>query len=303
MTTPPQTTTRAPSPVDVASLTRVRAGVRAVLALGILASLAANVAHAESSVTGRLISAWSPIALALAVEIGSRVPLTRSLRAGIRWVATAAIAGIAAWVSYWHMVSVAERHGETPTSAHLVPLSVDGLVIVASVCLVEITDRVRHLSDPPVTQTTAHAAPPHPNITPPTSAPTSAGASAPTSAPRTADRSAPTSAPRTARGSAPRSAGGSAGRSAPRASANGSADDQTLRDLVAQARAERPRAGAPAVRRLLNDRGLSASDVRIRAALAATTTQPLTAPTTTPTTAPVVDLVAVEDDARQEVAV
>ena len=287
MTTPPQTTppptTRAPSAVDVASLTRVRTGVRAVLALGILASLAANVAHAESSVTGRLISAWSPIALALAVEIGSRVPLTRSLRAGIRWVATAAIAGIAAWVSYWHMVSVAERHGETPTSAHLVPLSVDGLVIVASVCLVEITDRVRHLSDPPVTQTTAHAAPPHPNITPPTSA--------------------PTSAPRTARGSAPRSAGGSAGRSAPRASANGSADDQTLRDLVAQARAERPRAGAPAVRRLLNDRGLSASDVRIRAALAATTTQPLTAPTTTPTTAPVVDLVAVEDDARQEVAV
>jgi hypothetical protein len=56
--------------------------------------------------------------------------------------ATAVIAGIAAWVSYWHMVSVAARNGESVTSAHLLPLSVDGLVVVASISLVEIAARL-----------------------------------------------------------------------------------------------------------------------------------------------------------------
>jgi hypothetical protein len=59
-------------------------------------------------------------------------------------VATAAIAGIAAWVSYWHMVGVAAHYGETEAAAsYLLPLSVDGLVIVASVSLVEISGRIR----------------------------------------------------------------------------------------------------------------------------------------------------------------
>ena len=46
---------------------------------------------------------------------------------------------IAAWVSYWHMVRVSLDAGEALLAAHLLPLSVDGLVVVASICLVEIT--------------------------------------------------------------------------------------------------------------------------------------------------------------------
>jgi Protein of unknown function (DUF2637) len=57
--------------------------------------------------------------------------------------ATAAIAGIAAWVSYWHMAGVAARYGETGASPYLLPLSVDGLIIVASICLVELAGRIR----------------------------------------------------------------------------------------------------------------------------------------------------------------
>jgi len=48
-------------------------------------------------------------------------------------------------------------------------------------------------------------------------------------------------------------------------------DDETLRALVAQARAARPGAGEPAVRRLLADAGLSASSAKVRAALASHT--------------------------------
>lgn len=52
------------------------------------------------------------------------------------------------------------------------------------------------------------------------------------------------------------------------------ADDETLRALVAQARARRPGAGEPTVRRLLAEAGLAASAARLRAALAAAPAQP-----------------------------
>ncbi len=64
----------------------------------------------------------------------------------VRFTATALIAGIAAWVSYWHMAEVIRRYGETGASPYLIPLTVDGLVVVGSVCLVELGSRIRALS-------------------------------------------------------------------------------------------------------------------------------------------------------------
>ncbi|WP_375155037.1 DUF2637 domain-containing protein [Micromonospora sp. 4G55] len=67
----------------------------------------------------------------------------------LRLVAAAPIAAIAAWVSYSHMAGVAARYGETEAAAaYLLPLSVDGLVVVASVSLVEITGRLRAATPP-----------------------------------------------------------------------------------------------------------------------------------------------------------
>lgn len=126
-----------------ADLERLRTGARAILALGIGASLAANVLAAEPSSVGRIIAAWSPVALFLTVELISRIPVVASWLSVVRIGATATIAGIAAWVSYWHMVEVALAHGEQPVAAHLLPLSVDGLVIVASVCMKELSNRLR----------------------------------------------------------------------------------------------------------------------------------------------------------------
>ena len=125
------------------SLTRIRWGVRAVLLLGVAASITGNVLHAQDNPISRGISAWSPIALLLAVDLISRVPVHRPAMAVARWAATALIAGIAAWVSYWHMAAVASRYGETGASPYLLPLSVDGLVVVASICLVELSGRIR----------------------------------------------------------------------------------------------------------------------------------------------------------------
>lgn len=129
--------------MSLRQLRRVRWAVRAVLTLGVAASVAANILHANPNPIAQAIAAWPPLALLLTVELISRVPVHKRSLAAVRVGATATIAGIAAWVSYWHMAGVAARYGETGAAPYLLPLSVDGLVVVASVSLVELSGRLR----------------------------------------------------------------------------------------------------------------------------------------------------------------
>jgi hypothetical protein len=131
--------------VPLSQLRRVRWAVRGSLVLGVAASVCANVLHANPNPIAQTIAAWPPLALLLTVELISRVPIHRRDLAIVRVLATTAIAGIAAWVSYWHMMGVAARYGETGSVPYLLPLSVDGLVIVASVSLVELGARIREI--------------------------------------------------------------------------------------------------------------------------------------------------------------
>lgn len=186
---------------ELRQLRHLRWGVRAVLALGIAASIAANVLHARPNPISQVISAWPPLALMLTVELISRVPTHKRLLAAVRMLAAAPIAAIAAWVSYWHMVGVAARYGETEAAAaYLLPLSVDGLVVVASVSLVEITGRLRaaatsHVAGEPVPGAAGHPQPDDPRRTVP--AAVAAAAAVPPVAQSAAGHSftAPTSAP------------------------------------------------------------------------------------------------------------
>lgn len=54
-----------------------------------------------------------------------------------RWITFAAVllAAIAAVVSYAHMLELAQRHGEPAWRAGLFPLSVDGMIVAASMSL------------------------------------------------------------------------------------------------------------------------------------------------------------------------
>jgi len=56
--------------------------------------------------------------------------LARNLSAGV-------VATIAAWSSYSHMVHVALRFGERAEVAYVLPLSVDGMLVVASAAMVD----------------------------------------------------------------------------------------------------------------------------------------------------------------------
>lgn len=125
------------------SLKRVRWAVRATLWLGLIASTIGNVLHAEPNPIAQAIAAWPVAALYLTIELFSRVPIHRRWLAGVRLCAAGLIAGIAAWISYHHMAGVAARYGETGASPYLLPLSVDGLIVVASICLVELGGRIR----------------------------------------------------------------------------------------------------------------------------------------------------------------
>ena len=137
MHTPP------PQPPPLPQLRRVRWAVRFTLVLGVAASVAANVLHARPDPVAQIIAAWPPLALLLTVELISRVPVDRRLLAAARLAATTAIAAIAAWVSYWHMAGVAARYGETGTAPYLLPFSVDGLIVIASISLMELAYRTR----------------------------------------------------------------------------------------------------------------------------------------------------------------
>lgn len=130
-------------------LKRLRWAVRMVLLLGVAASVAANILHANPNPISQTIAAWPSLAFLLTVELSSRIPMTRRLRAGLRIAATAVIAGIAGWISYWHMADVAARYGETSVSAHLLPFTVDGLIVVCSVSLVELAVKIASLATPP----------------------------------------------------------------------------------------------------------------------------------------------------------
>src|SRR5258706_4118178 len=141
------------------NLLRLRWAVRATLFLGVAASVAANVLHALPNPISQTISAWPPLALLLTVELTSRIPMHKRSLAAARILATMAIAGIAAWVSYWHMKDVAHNYGESQISAYLLPVSVDGLIVVASVSLVELAGRIRILEDQRAVATLAARAP------------------------------------------------------------------------------------------------------------------------------------------------
>jgi hypothetical protein len=141
--------------------------VRLTLTLGVLVSVAANILHANPNPISQAIAAWAPLALLLAVELISRIPVDRKGRAWLRITATTVIAGIAAWVSYWHMVGVAHRYGETGITPYLLPISVDGLIVVASISLVEINTRLHHQSTTTnTTATNAGSGPTAPAATP-----------------------------------------------------------------------------------------------------------------------------------------
>jgi hypothetical protein len=70
-----------------------------------------------------------------AASDGYRAIATSSIDRAVRLstaAAVLAVAGIAAYVSYWHAYAVVRAHGETGITARLEPVTIDGLVYASS---------------------------------------------------------------------------------------------------------------------------------------------------------------------------
>lgn len=124
---------------------RNRAYVASIVFLGVAVSIALNQLDA-STVVNKLIASWPPLGLLLTLEALVRIPLsTKWYTAWTRVGATVVVAGGAGWLSYWHMVAAVAQHGESYLSAHIFPATVDGLMTVTAVGMVELGARIRAL--------------------------------------------------------------------------------------------------------------------------------------------------------------
>ena len=87
-------------------------------------------AEPAGAVHGGLSTDGNPLA-----DDDPRAPLASGIDRAIRLTTAAAVlavAGIAAYVSYWHAYAVVRAHGETGITARLEPATIDGLVYASS---------------------------------------------------------------------------------------------------------------------------------------------------------------------------
>lgn len=122
--------------------------VAIIVIVGVAVSIAVNQLDAHTWVS-KGIAGWPPFGLLLTLEVLTRIPTGQRLGAVTRVIATVAVAGAAGWLSYWHMVAAVADHGETAGNAHIWPITVDGLMAVAAVGMVELGARIRVLKSQP----------------------------------------------------------------------------------------------------------------------------------------------------------
>lgn len=126
-------------------LRRLRWGVLAAVVAGIATSVSMNVLDAPANPIARAIAAFPPLALFAGIELISRIPSSNRWLSIGRVLGTLAVAGVAGSISYVSMVGTVEHYGMTDWRARIFPVSVDGLMLVATLSLVEVVRKIRQL--------------------------------------------------------------------------------------------------------------------------------------------------------------
>lgn len=112
-----------------------------VLSIGVLASIAGNLQAInldnESPGIGAYISAvfW-PLALFVIIELLLHTPWLDNWRDRLTKVAAVLlVAGVGAWVSYWHLANVLSSYGYDVASRYAGPLAIDAAMVLATLAL------------------------------------------------------------------------------------------------------------------------------------------------------------------------
>lgn len=121
---------------------------RSVIVLTALFSVWANVLHVTNvSIPGIIFAAAPPLIVLGTFEMVSRIPMRENAKWYNRWarpLVTAALSGGGAWLSYWHQRDAIYRYNSGDSqNAMILPLLIDGLMIVASVSVIELNHQIR----------------------------------------------------------------------------------------------------------------------------------------------------------------
>lgn len=123
----------------------------AIVILGVASSLAANVAAAQPSPVGWAVAAWAPVAMTASFALLEFEPSDGTWLDRGRTAVVLAVGLMAAWVSYWHIVSLALSVGEEKVSAFLYPVLIDGMILVGTLTLAKVNPTARDPRRPAAT--------------------------------------------------------------------------------------------------------------------------------------------------------
>lgn len=122
---------------------------RGVVLLTVSVSVWANVLHADPSTVPVVLAALPPVIALGAWELVSRIPIRTEARWFIRLsrpLATIALFGGAAYLSYFHQRSAILHYSNGDQSASMIlPGLIDGLMIITSVSVFELNARIQIL--------------------------------------------------------------------------------------------------------------------------------------------------------------
>jgi hypothetical protein len=121
---------------------------RGVILLATAVSVWANILHSERDVVSIIINALPPLIVLAGFELISRIPIPEGTPWYMRWSRLAGVvgvSGIGAWLSYWHQNAAFLRYAKDVQTANLLPLSIDGLMIIASVSLIMLNQKMTEL--------------------------------------------------------------------------------------------------------------------------------------------------------------
>ena len=116
---------------ELAARNTKRWAVTAFLA-GAGVSIACNFIAADPTILGRAVAVWPALAFLISAHLYQHVPVAKGWLDLTRKLSILAIMGVAGWVSYWHIVEVVIRAGESSVTAHIMPATIDAMMLIAS---------------------------------------------------------------------------------------------------------------------------------------------------------------------------
>lgn len=122
---------------------------RGVVLLASSTSVWANWLHSSKNPAAVVINIMPPLIVLVGFELTSRIPAWEGPwwhpRRWVRPLAMVGITLVGAWLSYWHQKAAFFTYSKDAQTALLLPLAIDGLMIISSVAVLDIGDRIERL--------------------------------------------------------------------------------------------------------------------------------------------------------------